>query len=57
MNTVEIGPGLVFGAGPLVLIAGPCVIESEEHVHLLARSIRAIAGHFVHPSELAVEDA
>lgn len=47
MNTVEISPELVFGAGPLVLIAGPCVIESEEHVHLLARSIRAIAGHFV----------
>jgi 2-dehydro-3-deoxyphosphooctonate aldolase (KDO 8-P synthase) len=47
MNTVEITPELVFGAGPLVLIAGPCVIESEEHVHLLARSIRAIAGHFV----------
>jgi len=47
MNTVEITPDLVFGAGPLVLIAGPCVIESEEHVHLLARSIRAIAGHFV----------
>jgi 2-dehydro-3-deoxyphosphooctonate aldolase (KDO 8-P synthase) len=47
MNTVEIGPGLVFGAGPFVLIAGPCVIESEEHVYLLARSIRAIAGHFV----------
>ena len=47
MNRVEVSPELVFGAGPLVLIAGPCVIESEEHVHLLARSIRAIAGHFV----------
>ena len=47
MNAVEVNPELVFGAGPLVLIAGPCVIESEEHVHLLARSIRAIAGHFV----------
>jgi 2-dehydro-3-deoxyphosphooctonate aldolase (KDO 8-P synthase) len=47
MTTVEIGPGLVFGSGPFVLIAGPCVIESEEHVHLLARSIRAIAGHFI----------
>ena len=47
MNAVEITPDIVFGSGPLVLIAGPCVIESEEHVHLLARSIRAIAGHFV----------
>jgi 2-dehydro-3-deoxyphosphooctonate aldolase (KDO 8-P synthase) len=32
---------------PLGLIAGPCVIESEEHVHFLARSIRAVAGDFV----------
>lgn len=37
-----------FGAGrPLGLIAGPCVIESEEHVHFLAREIRAIAGDFI----------
>ena len=37
-----------FSAGkPLVLIAGPCVIESEEHVHFLAHAIRAIIGDFV----------
>ncbi len=37
-----------FGAGhPLGLIAGPCVIESEEHVHFLANEIRKIAGNFV----------
>jgi len=38
-----------FAAGrPLVLIAGPCVIESEEHVHRMARGIRdAIGGPFV----------
>ncbi len=37
-----------FGRGqPLVLIAGPCVIESEEHVHKMARAIREIAGPFV----------
>lgn len=37
-----------FGTGkPLGLIAGPCVIESEEHVHFLARAIREIAGDFV----------
>ena len=37
-----------FGTGkPLGLIAGPCVIESEEHVFLLAREIRRIAGEFV----------
>jgi len=29
---------------PLVLIAGPCVIESEEHVHHMARGIRAAVG-------------
>ncbi len=27
------------GGAPLALIAGPCVIESEEHVHFLAREI------------------
>jgi len=37
-----------FGGGqPLVLIAGPCVIESEDHVHRLARAIGEIAGPFV----------
>ena len=37
-----------FGAGkPLVLIAGPCVIESEEHVHCMARGIREAVGEFV----------
>jgi len=37
-----IGRGL-----PLVLIAGPCVIESEEHVHFLAGEIRKIVGQFI----------
>ncbi len=32
---------------PLGLIAGPCVIESEEHVHFLAGAIRKIAGDFI----------
>lgn len=37
-----------FGAGrPLVLIAGPCVIESEEHVHRMAWGIREAIGEFV----------
>ena len=45
---IEVAPGVVFGDGvPLALIAGPCVIESEEHVHFLAREIGAIAGPFV----------
>ena len=32
---------------PLALIAGPCVIESEEHVRYLAAAIREIAGGFI----------
>jgi len=45
-NTSPIGPK--FGRGqPLTLIAGPCVIESEQHVHFLAAEIRKIAGPFV----------
>jgi 2-dehydro-3-deoxyphosphooctonate aldolase (KDO 8-P synthase) len=32
---------------PLVLIAGPCVIESEEHVHRMAQGIRRAVGEFV----------
>jgi len=31
----------------LVLMAGPCVIESEEHVHRMARGIRNAVGDFV----------
>jgi 2-dehydro-3-deoxyphosphooctonate aldolase (KDO 8-P synthase) len=36
-----------FGSGRLVLTAGPCVIESEEHVHRMARGIRDAVGNFV----------
>lgn len=37
-----------FGDGkPLGLIAGPCVIESEDHVHSLALAIREIAGDYI----------
>jgi 2-dehydro-3-deoxyphosphooctonate aldolase (KDO 8-P synthase) len=32
---------------PVALIAGPCVIESEEHVVWLAQQIRSIAGPYV----------
>ena len=39
---VAIG-GLSIGDGPLLLIAGPCVIESEDHAVFMARRIRAIA--------------
>jgi 2-dehydro-3-deoxyphosphooctonate aldolase (KDO 8-P synthase) len=33
--------------GALGLIAGPCVIESEEHVHFMAAAIRKVVGEFV----------
>jgi 2-dehydro-3-deoxyphosphooctonate aldolase (KDO 8-P synthase) len=45
---IEVSPSIRFGDGqPFTLIAGPCVIESEEHVHHMATSIGAIAGPFV----------
>jgi 2-dehydro-3-deoxyphosphooctonate aldolase (KDO 8-P synthase) len=31
----------------LALIAGPCVIESEEHVHFLAQEIKKAVGSFI----------
>lgn len=44
----ESGAAVNFANGaPLALIAGPCVIESEEHVLFMARSIRDAAGRFV----------
>jgi 2-dehydro-3-deoxyphosphooctonate aldolase (KDO 8-P synthase) len=42
------GSQLPIGANqPLALIAGPCVIESEEHAQRMARSIGEIVGPFV----------
>ena len=43
MTPVEIAGGVTLGGGELVLIAGPCVIESESHAIGLAREIAAIA--------------
>ena len=40
-HTFEIGPVRV-GEGRLFLIAGPCVIESEEHVRRMAEAIQRI---------------
>ena len=42
MIPVRIGD-VSIGNGPLVLIAGPCVIESEAHVLELATAVRDIA--------------
>jgi 2-dehydro-3-deoxyphosphooctonate aldolase (KDO 8-P synthase) len=43
MGSVPIFPGVTLGDGSLVLIAGPCVIESEAHATGIAREIKAIA--------------
>jgi 2-dehydro-3-deoxyphosphooctonate aldolase (KDO 8-P synthase) len=43
MKPVAVAPGVTLGAGELVLIAGPCVIESEAHAMGLARQIADIA--------------
>ena len=42
MSRVQIG-SVAIGDGPLLLIAGPCVIESEAHAVGIARAIRDIA--------------
>jgi len=44
---VRVNDHIAIGDGSLTLIAGPCVIESEEHVHFLAREIAKIAGPFI----------
>ncbi len=41
-SEVEIG-----GNGRLALIAGPCVIESEEHVNMLATALSKLDVPFV----------
>ncbi len=38
---------LDFQTGPLTLIAGPCVIESEEHVDFLSREIQKIVPKYI----------
>jgi 2-dehydro-3-deoxyphosphooctonate aldolase (KDO 8-P synthase) len=47
MSTVHAGSVAFSNSGPLALIAGPCVIESEEHVHRMVELIRAAVGSFV----------
>jgi 2-dehydro-3-deoxyphosphooctonate aldolase (KDO 8-P synthase) len=42
------GRSILFGQGaPMAVIAGPCIIESEEHVHFVARELMRAAGPFV----------
>jgi 2-dehydro-3-deoxyphosphooctonate aldolase (KDO 8-P synthase) len=45
---VRIASGLEIGGGArLALIAGPCVIESDEHVHFLARELAKLGAPWV----------
>jgi 2-dehydro-3-deoxyphosphooctonate aldolase (KDO 8-P synthase) len=37
----------IAGGAPMTLIAGPCVIENEQHVHFLAQEIRKAVGPFI----------
>lgn len=41
---ISLGSLRLGGANPLFLIAGPCVIESEEHARMMAERIAKIAG-------------
>jgi 2-dehydro-3-deoxyphosphooctonate aldolase (KDO 8-P synthase) len=45
---VQVG-GVAIGDGPLLLVAGPCVIESESHALGLARAVRDIAARCAVP--------
>ncbi len=46
--TFKVG-NVTIGGGELFLIAGPCVIESEEHAMKMAESIAAIARELEFP--------
>jgi 2-dehydro-3-deoxyphosphooctonate aldolase (KDO 8-P synthase) len=43
VNTVEIGSITLGNGHPLVLIAGPCVIESEDHALTIAKTVQRAA--------------
>jgi 2-dehydro-3-deoxyphosphooctonate aldolase (KDO 8-P synthase) len=43
VTPVNVGPLTIGGGAPLALIAGPCVIESEQHAHDIAGRVGDIA--------------
>lgn len=43
-RSVTVGPTTIGGGHPLVLIAGPCVIEDEEHALRMAADLAELAG-------------
>jgi len=44
MRQLAIGDIALGGENPIVLIAGPCVIESDAHAMFIARAVREVAG-------------
>jgi len=42
-NEISLGKLRLGGGNPLFLIAGPCVIESEEHAHRIAEKVARVA--------------
>jgi 2-dehydro-3-deoxyphosphooctonate aldolase (KDO 8-P synthase) len=48
MPVVQISETIHIGnSAPLALIAGPCVIENQDHVHFLAQEIKKAVGPFI----------
>ena len=43
-TVVRIAPGVEFGGNAVVVIAGPCSVESEEQILAAARAVRAAGG-------------
>ncbi|RLB58102.1 MAG: 3-deoxy-8-phosphooctulonate synthase, partial [Deltaproteobacteria bacterium] len=43
MKPVEIGDIVMGGGNPLVLVAGPCVIESEQHLLDVGAAIKRMS--------------
>jgi len=41
---VQIAPGVAFGGNAIVIVAGPCYVESEEQILSAARAVRAAGG-------------
>src|SRR5215831_10290443 len=48
MRSFSVG-NVSMGGGELFLIAGPCVVESEEHALKMARAIKSITGSLRFP--------
>ena len=44
MNSFDVG-NVAFGKGSLSIIAGPCVVENEEHAHKMAGAIKTACGN------------